>query len=265
MKAKTWCVLGVSLAILGGASMQTAEAFSLGGLVNKASNKISRKVKKKTAPVDKVLDKVSVGTAVVGALSGGGSDAADGDVPETKATADMIETPWDSKEEVIPRATGNGIYDDVDPTRPTAWSTTPLDPLPPDEWPERPAWFDNRTDVLAMTNARLVAEYENFEAWRKHAKEAKIGWAEPDMHRHTELMKELSRRIEGIRRYADMADDGILEEMQRRVCDYGYQRGVSSNIKALYKHGLRLKIPESSLPGYHPERDPGDTNGEGNA
>lgn len=264
MKSKKWLALGVCCALLACGMSQGSEAFSLGGLAKKAVNRVA---KNKTNAVSvKKAAVAGAAAAALGAAAGDSSDAADADdavgavsVIGNMADGPRVAAPWDTGETVEPRTTGNGVYDikEADGTKPTAWSTTPLDPLPPDETYERPDWVENRTSVFAMTNARLVAEYENLDAWRKRAKETGLGLVEPDMFRYDELGSEIVDRVEALNDYNDTEPARMDGYLISKGC---FQRAVSSNIKALYKHGLKLRVPESRLPGYHPERDPGDTN-----
>lgn len=258
MNAKKWCVLAVSLAILCYGAMEVAEAFSLGGRVSKVKSQVSRKSQKKTT-VDKVLDNATVSVAALIALSGGSSNTADiSGASAEMADGSRLAAPWDTREVVKPMTTGNGVYDikEADGTKPTAWSTTPLDPLPPDKPYDRPKWVENRTSVFAMTNARLVAEYENLDAWRKRTKETGLGWMEHDVFRYDELGAELLNQIDALHDYNGTNPEIMDEYLISKCC---FQRAVSGNIKPLYKHGLKLRVSEHRLPGYHPERDPGDT------
>lgn len=142
----------------------------------------------------------------------------------------------------------------VDGSVPTAFYGE-LDPLPPDAFEERPDWFDRRTNIYVMTNARLVAEYENMDKWRTHAKETGIGWVEPDMCRYEELGDEIHHRITALERYGHNVDAGWLDMASDSAKNETYKRAVASNVEPLRKYGLGLKIPASSLPGYHPERN----------
>ena len=142
----------------------------------------------------------------------------------------------------------------VDGSVPTAFYGE-LDPLPPDAFEERPDWFDNRTNIYVMTNARLVAEYENMDKWRTHAKETGIGWVEPDMCRYEELGDEIHHRITALERYGNNVDAGWLDMASDSAKNETYKRAVASNIEPLRKYGLGLKTSAAALPGYHPERN----------
>ena len=106
-----------------------------------------------------------------------------------------------------------------------------------------------------MTNARLVAEYENMDKWRTHAKETGIGWVEPDMCRYEELGDEIHHRITALERYGHNVDAGWLDMASDSAKNETYKRAVASNIEPLRKYGLGLKTSAAALPGYHPERN----------
>ena len=106
-----------------------------------------------------------------------------------------------------------------------------------------------------MTNARLVAEYENMDKWRTHAKETGIGWVEPDMFRYEELGDEIQHRITALERYGHNVDAGWLDMASDSARNETYKRAVASNIEPLRKYGLGLQTSAAALPGYHPERN----------
>lgn len=142
----------------------------------------------------------------------------------------------------------------VDGSVPTAFYGE-LDPLPPDVLEERPDWFDKRTNIYVMTNARLVAEYENMDKWRTYAKEHDLGWVEPDMCRYDELNDEIHHRITALERYGNNVDAGWMDMASDSARNETYKRAVASNVEPLRKYGLELKTPAAALPGYHPERN----------
>lgn len=133
--------------------------------------------------------------------------------------------------------------------------TGPLDPLPPDEPSERPAWFESRTIPEDMSNARLVAEYKNIVKWRTYARENKLAWVDPDMFRHDELSTEISHRIKSIARYLHYAreEDKEAKDAAEAVANTKqYRHAVSSNIEPLYYNDEYMPNP-AILPYYHPE------------
>ncbi len=76
----------------------------------------------------------------------------------------------------------------------TTWewvADSPLDPLPPLAASKLPDWFDDRTFVDKMSNARLVAEYNQLEPFLVQ----NDWWWESTMIREKELLGEMSKRV----------------------------------------------------------------------
>lgn len=218
--------LAASVAMLFSFTLQAEAGFNWGGIANKAANKA----------VDSVLS--------------GGKKQADTNKQAAKDKQQKSEQQTKADDAVRPQTTGNKATDNVDGSKPTAWVGT-LDPLPPDALEERPDWFDNRTHIWAMTNGRLVAEYENLGQWRnQHIDD----WVEPDMFRYEELGGEIKTRIRAIERYRSNVDAGWPDVALSSTKDPAYQRGVASNIEPLRKYDLRLDNA-AMLMGYHPERN----------
>ena len=228
MKLKKIFVLGVSTAMLLSFTLQAEAGFNWGGIANKVANKAA----------DSIFS--------------GGSKKTDSSASKQKSSQTM------SKEEKADAAAAKqGVKitrTKIDGSVPTAFYGE-LDPLPPDAFEERPAWFDKRTNIYVMTNARLVAEYENMDKWRTHADKTGLGWVEPDMCRYEELNDEIHHRITAIERYGNNADAGWMDMAAGSAKNETYQRAVASNIEPLRKYGLELKVSASMLPGYHPERN----------
>lgn len=210
--------LSASVVMLLSFALQAEAGFNLGGIANKIANKA----------VDSAMN------------SGSKKQSEQGTTKEERADAAA------AKQGVKITRTK------VDGSVPTAFYGE-LDPLPPDAFEERPDWFDNRTNIYVMTNARLVAEYENMDKWRTHAKETGIGWVEPDMCRYEELGDEIHHRITALERYGHNVDAGWLDMASDSARNETYKRAVASNVEPLRKYGLGLKT--SALPGYHPERN----------
>lgn len=218
--------LAASVAMLFSFTLQAEAGFNWGGIANKAANKA----------VDSVLS--------------GGKKQADTNKQAAKDKQQKSEQQTKADDAVRPQTTGNKATDNVDGSKPTAWVGT-LDPLPPDALEERPDWFDNRTHIWAMTNGRLVAEYENMEQWRnQHIDD----WVEPDMFRYEELGGEIQDRIRAIERYGSNIDAGWADMAVGSTKNPAYQRAVASNIEPLRKYGLKLGS-SVMLMGYHPERN----------
>ena len=212
--------LSASVVMLLSFTLQAEAGFNLGGIANKIANKA----------VDSVMN------------SGSKKQSEQGMTKEERADAAA------AKQGVKITRTK------VDGSVPTAFYGE-LDPLPPDAFEERPDWFDNRTNIYVMTNARLVAEYENMDKWRTHAKETGIGWVEPDMCRYEELGDEIQHRITALERYGHNVEAGWLDMASDSARNETYKRAVASNVEPLRKYGLELKTPAAALPGYHPERN----------
>ena len=210
--------LSASVVMLLSFTLQAEAGFNLGGIANKIANKA----------VDSVMN------------SGSKKQSEQGMTKEERADAAA------AKQGVKITRTK------VDGSVPTAFYGE-LDPLPPDAFEERPDWFDKRTNIYVMTNARLVAEYENMDKWRTHAKETGIGWVEPDMCRYEELGDEIQHRITALERYGHNVEAGWLDMASDSARNETYKRAVASNVEPLRKYGLGLKT--SALPGYQPERN----------
>lgn len=218
--------LAASAVMLFSFTLQAEAGFNWGGIANKAANKA----------VDSVLS--------------GGKKQADTNKQAAKDKQQKSEQQTKGDDAVRPQTTGNKATDNVDGSKPTAWVGT-LDPLPPAAVEERPDWFDNRTHIWAMTNGRLVAEYENMEQWRnQHIDD----WVEPDMFRYEELGDEIQHRIRAIERYGSNIDAGWADMAVGSTKNATYQRAVASNIEPLRKYGLKLGS-SVMLMGYHPERN----------
>ena len=212
--------LSASVVMLLSFTLQAEAGFNLGGIANKIANKA----------VDSAMNSSSKKNSEQGTTKEERADAA-----AAKQGVKITRTK-------------------VDGSVPTAFYGE-LDPLPPDAFEERPDWFDNRTNIYVMTNARLVAEYENMDKWRTHAKETGIGWVEPDMCRYEELGDEIHHRITALERYGNNVDAGWLDMASDSAKNETYKRAVASNIEPLRKYGLGLKTSAAALPGYHPERN----------
>ena len=210
--------LSASVVMLLSFTLQAEAGFNLGGIANKIANKA----------VDSAMNSSSKKNSEQGTTKEERADAA-----AAKQGVKITRTK-------------------VDGSVPTAFYGE-LDPLPPDAFEERPDWFDRRTNIYVMTNARLVAEYENMDKWRTHAKETGIGWVEPDMCRYEELGDEIHHRITALERYGHNVEAGWLDMASDSARNETYKRAVASNIEPLRKYGLGLNA--SALPGYHPERN----------
>lgn len=224
MKLKKIFVLSASVAMLLSFTLQAEAGFNWGGIANKVANKAADSI-----------------------LSGGSK----------KSTPKKSEQAMSKEERADAAAAKQGVKitrTKIDGSVPTAFYGE-LDPLPPDAFEERPAWFDKRTNIYVMTNARLVAEYENMDKWRTHADQTGLGWVEPDMCRYEELNDEIHHRITALERYGNNVDAGWMDMASDSARNETYKRAVASNVEPLRKYGLELKVSASMLPGYHPERN----------
>lgn len=220
--------LSASVVMLLSFTLQAEAGFNLGGIANKIANK-----------------------AVDSAMNSGSKKT------DSSAAKKQSEQGMTKEERADAAAAKQGVKitrTKVDGSVPTAFYGE-LDPLPPDAFEERPDWFDRRTNIYVMTNARLVAEYENMDKWRTHAKETGIGWVEPDMCRYEELGDEIQHRITALERYGHNVEAGWLDMASDSARNETYKRAVASNVEPLRKYGLELKTPAAALPGYHPERN----------
>ena len=104
-----------------------------------------------------------------------------------------------------------------------------LDPRPPLNPAEMPGWFDVRTPVENMTNARLVAEYNALVPYM----EAKDLSFEAPLCRKEELLSEMNIRLTRYDYYEDYKDafgEAAAEGIKK---DPAYQRAAASDITPL--------------------------------
>ena len=213
--------LAASVVMLFNFTLHAEAGFNWGGIANKAANKA----------VDSVLS------------SGKKQTNTNKQKQEQKTKADNAASSQTS---------GNKTAAEENGSVPTAFVGT-LDPLPPDVLEERPDWFDKRTSIWAMTNGRLVAEYENMGQWRTYAQETGIGWVEPDMFRYEEFGTEIQHRIRAVGRYTNKIEAGWTDMAVAVSQEATYKRAVASNLEPLRKYGL--DDDTTMLIGYHPERN----------
>ena len=111
----------------------------------------------------------------------------------------------------------------------TTTTTETLDPLPPLNPSEMPDWFDARTPVESMTNARLVAEYNALVSYM----EAYELFYEAPLSRKEELLSEMNIRLTRYDYYEDYKDAFGEEAAARIKKDSAYQRAAASDITPL--------------------------------
>lgn len=104
-----------------------------------------------------------------------------------------------------------------------------LDPLPPLDPSKMPDWFDARTPVEKMTNARLVAEYNSLVPYM----EANDLSYEGPLSRKEELLSEMNLRLTRYDYYEEYKE-GFGESAAARIKkDPPYQRAAASDITPL--------------------------------
>lgn len=104
-----------------------------------------------------------------------------------------------------------------------------LDPLPPLNPSKMPDWFDARTPVESMTNARLVAEYN---ALVPYMEEHDLSFEGP-LSRKEELLSEMNIRLTRYDYYEDYKDAFGEEAAAGIKDDPAYQRAAASDITPL--------------------------------
>ena len=223
---KKFLVLGASVAMLCSFTLQAEAGFSWGGIANKVANK-----------------------AVDGIFSSGSKKKT-----ETKVEQQKTEQSAKAKASSAVKAQEKSKASNGDGVTPTAFYGE-LDPLPPADVTQRPDWFQKRRNAETMTNARLVAEYENLLKWQEQAKINGADVDVPDLLRRDELYHEISKRVNNINNYVYYTEADAPEFAEENLSSDFFKRGVASNIKPLYKYGLNEDITGALLPGYHPERN----------
>ena len=104
-----------------------------------------------------------------------------------------------------------------------------LDPLPPLNPSKMPDWFDARTPVESMTNARLVAEYN---ALVPYMEEHDLSFEGP-LSRKEELLSEMNIRLTRYDYYEDYKDAFGEKAAAGIKKDPAYQRAAASDITPL--------------------------------
>lgn len=104
-----------------------------------------------------------------------------------------------------------------------------LDPLPPLNPSKMPDWFDARTPVESMTNARLVAEYN---ALVPYMEEHDLSFEGP-LSRKEELLSEMNIRLTRYDYYEDYKDAFGEAAAAGIKNDPAYQRAAASDITPL--------------------------------
>lgn len=128
------------------------------------------------------------------------------------------------------------VFTEAATTQPTQTDTTTkttasenLDPLPPLNPSKMPDWFDARTSVESMTNARLVAEYN---ALVPYMEEHDLSFEGP-LSRKEELLSEMNIRLTRYDYYEDYKDAFGEEAAAGIKNDPAYQRAAASDITPL--------------------------------
>ena len=111
----------------------------------------------------------------------------------------------------------------------TTTTTETLDPLPPLDPAKMPDWFDARTPVESMTNARLVAEYN---ALVPYMEAYDLSYEAP-LCRKEELLSEMNIRLtryDYYEEYKDAFGEAAAAGIKK---DAAYQRATASDITPL--------------------------------
>lgn len=111
----------------------------------------------------------------------------------------------------------------------TTITTETLDPLPPLNPSKMPDWFDARTPVESMTNARLVAEYN---ALVPYMEAYDLSYEAP-LCRKEELLSEMNIRLtryDYYEEYKDAFGEAAAAGIKK---DAAYQRAAASDITPL--------------------------------
>lgn len=114
-------------------------------------------------------------------------------------------------------------------TTTTTTTTETLDPLPPLNPSKMPDWFDARTPVESMTNARLVAEYN---ALVPYMEAYDLSYEAP-LCRQEELLSEMNIRLTRYDYYEEYKDAFGEAAAARIKQDPAYQRAAASDITPL--------------------------------
>lgn len=107
--------------------------------------------------------------------------------------------------------------------------TETLDPLPPLDPAKMPDWFDARTFVENMTNARLRAEYD---ALIPYIEAHGLSYEAP-LFRKEELLREMSLRLDKYDYYEEYKEAFGEKAAERIKSDPVYQRAAASDITPL--------------------------------
>ena len=104
--------------------------------------------------------------------------------------------------------------------------TGPLDPLPPMDYMLQPDWYGTLTPAHTMSNARLVAEYENIEKVIADRQAKDIYMSDGPYSRELDLWSQLSQRCDIVERYDramenGSASDHVVDAYNELVAKYG--------------------------------------------
>ena len=113
-------------------------------------------------------------------------------------------------------------------TKPAATTTTnmKLDPLPPEDYRKQTDWYGTLTPAHTMSNARLVAEYEQICAVIADRKSRGIYMSDGPYSRELDLWSQLSQRCDKVKRYDrgvanGNPSDSTVREYNEIVANYG--------------------------------------------
>ena len=111
-------------------------------------------------------------------------------------------------------------------TTPPATGNMQLDPLPPVDYMKQPDWYGTLTPAHTMSNARLVAEYEQITKVIADRKAQGIYMSDGPYSRELDLWSELSQRCDVVVRYDrgvrnGSPSDWVVEAYNELVAAYG--------------------------------------------
>ena len=103
------------------------------------------------------------------------------------------------------------------PAKPsTPASDMKLDPLPPVDYTKQPDWYGSLTPAAGMSNARLVAEYQQIQKVINERREKDIYMSDGPYSRELDLWSVLKRRVDVVKRYDRQLRDGDVSDTTKR-------------------------------------------------
>ena len=105
-------------------------------------------------------------------------------------------------------------------------TTEKLDPIPPEDYRQQPDWYGSLTPPDTMSNARLVAEYEQLSAVIEDRRARGIYMSDGPYSRELDLWSQLSQRCDIVKSYDRAIKNGdpaayIVQEYNELIAKYG--------------------------------------------